>query len=84
MSWWRGKHYFILGKMISGILVVRVAIDPVIIDSEHAGNMEKLMVELTPMVNAPEKLGNYVESKRESAKAAAVKIERCGTTFWVH
>lgn len=76
-----GKHYYILGKMFPGILVARVAIDPVKKGSEDAGNMEKFMAKLTPMAIAPEKLGNYVQAKRDSAKAAADKIASSGTTY---
>ena len=73
MSWWRGKHYFILGKMISAILVVRVSIDSVKKGSEDSGKRERLMANLTPKAIALETLENYVQAKRQSAKAASAR-----------
>ncbi|MFH0781197.1 MAG: hypothetical protein V2B20_04470 [Pseudomonadota bacterium] len=78
-----GKQYFILGKMFPGVLYSRVAIDPVKKGSEDAGNIEKLLTRLTPKAIAPEKLGNYVQSKKASTQAAAAKIDSDGTKYGI-
>ena len=78
-----GKQYYILGKMFPGVLYARVAIDPVKKGSEDAGNIEKLLTRLTPKMIAPEKLGDYVQSKKAATQAASGKIESDGTKYGV-